>query len=66
MTRIKLYRTPQGWLARFIGGQGEADVRKAFDTDVLPTAFTAQASEQMVYAEIARLNPRCIVEVARS
>ena len=60
---IKLYRTEAGWMARFEGPHSVV-MRAGFNTDTLPTAFTAQAESGMVLQAIARLNPNVVVLLA--
>ena len=59
---IQLYVTPQGWMCR----NSDPAVRQLFGTDVLPTAFTARASADMVLAEIRKLNPDCQVSLLKA
>lgn len=56
MNEIRLYKTPSGWKAWHVGPYA-ARVREAFQTDILPTAFTACAEAGEVLAEIRRVNP---------
>lgn len=56
MNEIKLYKTPSGWKAWHVGPYA-ARVREAFQTDILPTAFTAFAEADEVLAAMRRLNP---------
>lgn len=58
--RIDLYWAPQGWLADFVGDER---VQDAFGTTLIPTAFTARATVEVVQAAIAKLNPGCDVRV---
>ena len=59
MNIIKLYRTTQGYMARF---SDPATIRE-LGTDTIPTAFTAHADPERVRAQIQRLNPTARVEV---
>ncbi len=65
MTTITLYRDAQGWQARWTG-PGAADIRRLFDTDTLPTAYTPRAEGLTVQTEIQRLNPECHVTIAET
>lgn len=55
---IRLYRTPDGWMAR------SESYRAVFGTDLIPTAFTFKASAARVLAEITERNPDATVLVA--
>ena len=59
MNTITLYRTPQGFMAQF----SDPAIKRDFGTDVLPTAFTANANPERVRAQIQALNPNARVEV---
>ena len=59
MKTIKLYRTPQGYMAQF----SDPAVKRDCGTDTIPTAFTAHADPERVRAQIQRLNPTARVEV---
>ena len=58
---ITIQKTATGWTATF---HGDLDVFKLFGTYTLPTAFTAQASAEMVKAELMKKNPGCTIQVA--
>lgn len=58
--RIKLHRTPQGWLATWLGPES-ARIVDLFGTDTIPTAFTARATPEHVKARIEALNPGYVV-----
>ena len=60
--RITLKRTDNGWTAHFTGEAAET-VRFAFGTNVLATAFTAQAPAATVRKEIQAKWPHCVVTV---
>ena len=53
---IELFRGSDAWYARSIGAEA-GKTRELFGTDTLPTAFTAQASPEVVLAEVSKLNP---------
>lgn len=55
MEEILIWRTAQGWMA----------IHPLMPYEVIPTAFTADAAEEVVVAELSRLNPEYYVEVAR-
>lgn len=59
---INLYRSPQGWMATWVGPEAEK-IKRLFGTDTMPTAFTAQASATKVLEAIGKLNPECAVVV---
>jgi len=59
METIRLYRLATGWVATF----SDPTVKQLFGTDTLPTAFTAQASVDVVRTEIQRRNPGADVQV---
>ena len=61
---IKLYRTEAGWMARFEGPHSVV-MRAGFNTDTLPTAFTAQVEAGTVLQAIAQLNPDALVVLER-
>ena len=58
---ITLSRTSKGWMAYY---HGDAEMIALFGTDILPTAFTAQAEAEYVLAAIQHLNKDCKVTVA--
>ena len=62
MNQIEVYLQPGGWVARYKGPHA-AKVRDLFGTDVLPTAFTAQADSEKVRTAIQQLNPGVAVTV---
>jgi len=63
--RIKLYRTADGWVCRFMGPHA-GRVRRLFGSDTIPSAFTADARAGRVLAKIRELNPGYEVEIAES
>jgi hypothetical protein len=62
MTTITLYRGADSWLAHWQGDDA-AEIKRLFGTDILPTAYTAQAAGDTVQAEISRLNPERVVRL---
>ena len=64
-TTITIYRTADGYMSRYSGHE-EAEVRRLFGTDTIPTAFTARADASHVRASIAKLNPECHVVLDRT
>ena len=56
MKLIILKRTPQGWIAKFIG-EGADEIQNLFGTTEIPTAYTAQANGIDVKEAIQKLNP---------
>jgi hypothetical protein len=64
MTRIEIRKANGAWVADHWGKLGE-DVKARFGTRTLPTAFTEQAPEHEVVAELRRLNPGIRVVVRR-
>ena len=60
--RIELFRENGAWMARHTGPHA-ADIRRLFDTDILPCAFTDQAHPETVLQEIETLNPKMIIQV---
>jgi hypothetical protein len=60
--RIELFMTAQGWMARHIG---DSRISQCFGTNVLPTAFTAEAEAHVVLREITRLNPSSEVSLVK-
>ena len=58
---IKLYHTPAGWMTL----HSDPAVKQAFGTDVLPTAYTANAPQERVLQSIRDLNPGICVSVLR-
>ena len=56
--RIKLQKTPHGWLATFLD---DPEVIRLFGTDTLPTGFPARAEWDTVRARVSHLNPGSIV-----
>ena len=65
MNRILLSLTPTGWVCTKYGPHA-AETIELFGTATLPTAFTAQAPAERVLAAITRLNPGCVVELAKA
>ena len=63
MKKIKLALTSKGWMSETFGPERE-EIISLFGTATLPTAFTAQANESYVVAQIQNLNPGYIIEVA--
>lgn len=59
--QITLSRTDKGWMAYY---HGDAEMLTLFGTDILPTAFTAQADAETVLAAIQHLNEWHEVTVA--
>jgi hypothetical protein len=57
---ITLFQGPNAWMAHFSGPYADF-VRRAFGTEILPTAFTIQATEADVYAAMVQMNPGFIV-----
>ena len=55
---IRLYLTPQGWVADMSQASDAIEIRELFGTDQIPTAFTPQAEPNAVLSTIARLNPQ--------
>jgi hypothetical protein len=53
---LTLYRDSGMWCVRHTG-RGSEKIRDLFGTDVLPTAFTANADPVTVYTAISKLNP---------
>ncbi len=53
---MTIFRTEQGWMAR------DAAFKEAFGTDVVPTAFTADAPVDVVLAELRKRNAAVEVE----
>ena len=51
---IEIFVVPTGWVARFVDDE---KIMKLFNTDTLPTAFTAAAKESVVLSAIQKLNP---------
>lgn len=62
MNKIVLFRTSVAWYARYEGPHA-AFVQQLFETDVLPTAFTADADRKIVQEEIAARNPGVQVSI---
>lgn len=60
MKEIKLFKTESGWMADFVGDE---EVKAAFGTTVIPTAFTAKAPAREVVNTLVMLNPECAVSV---
>jgi len=58
---IKLKNTEAGWLAIHT----DPSIYKLFGTSTVPTAFTTNASQDIVYNEIKKLNPEYNIEVIR-
>lgn len=59
MATIKLFRKPDAWYAQF----SDETVKRAFGTDTIPTAFTANAPASLVFQRISALNPNALVEI---
>ena len=57
MHSITLFRAENGLMAK----HSDPEVYSLFGTDVIPTAFTAEADPETVVDEIRRLNPHCRV-----
>ncbi len=57
---IEIFVIPAGWFARFVGDENIIDL---FNTDTLPTAFTAAAAEDVVHSAIQKMNPNHDVQV---
>ena len=57
---IELFVVPAGWFARFVGDE---KIIELFNTDTLPTAFTAAANESVVLSAIQKMNPNHDVQV---
>jgi hypothetical protein len=51
--KLELWREPSGWVVR----TNDPETIEIMGTDVLPTAFTALASADMVVTRIRELNP---------
>lgn len=58
--KIVLHRTVTGWTAQYVGPH-RAEIVGLFGSDILPTAFTANAGMSEVIAEVSRLNPGVLV-----
>jgi len=63
---IRVYPTPDGWMANFDGTKEVSDLRELFGLRpmqpcTLPTPFTAQADAAVVVKELSRLNPLATV-----
>jgi hypothetical protein len=56
MDTIELFKTDQGWMARF-SGLCEREIVRLFQTNVIPTPFTVDANAYDVLSEIAKRNP---------
>lgn len=54
---ITLIRTSTGWSAKF-SGDAAVEVRYAFGTDTIPTAFTAEATAKQVEQELRAMWPK--------
>ena len=52
---IEIFVVPSGWVARFVGDE---NIMKLFNTDTIPTAFTAAADVEVVHSAIQKLNPQ--------
>ena len=60
MPTIKLHRGADAWYATF----SDPEVRKAFGTNTIPTAYTNRAPAAQVFRAISELNPNALVEIA--
>lgn len=58
--KIKLTKSPTGWVAQFVGDKKTIDL---FGTDTIPTCFTKLASAAEVLTAIKKLNPECNITV---
>ena len=61
---IVLRQGPDGYTATFYGPERER-VLDTWGTATLPTAFTVHADQELVLAELRRLNPGYTIEVSR-
>lgn len=59
---ITIFCTPTGWLASF-SGEAADEVRALFQTDTIPTPFTAAAPAETVRDTVQKGWPACTVEV---
>ena len=62
---ITLIRTSTGWCAKF-SGEAEAEIRRLFGTDTIPTAYGAEAPVKKVQDQIRYMWPKCVVTVEES
>ena len=63
MNNITLTRTPDAWVAEFTGSL-YAECLRSFGTNVIATGFAAGAEPTDVLAEMSKLNPDALVEIA--
>ena len=56
---ITLFRQHDAWYARF----SDPEVRHAFGSDTIPTAYRASAPTAQVFRAVSDLNPNALVEV---
>ena len=61
---ISLFKTAQGWMARF-GGEDGAKFVKLFGTNILPLPFTAEAEPVQVLGTFQKLHPEADVWLER-
>jgi hypothetical protein len=60
MTTITLTCTPTGWMATFRGPMAQ-EIRAAFGTDTIPTAYTAAAPADKVLRDVGARFRDCAV-----
>lgn len=60
---IELFREGTLWMAQYNAGPVRDTALRLFGTDAIPTAFTAQATPDMVLARIQELNPDALVRM---
>lgn len=66
MKQIELRRTTTGWTATMmIDGAPDQDIVNLFGTHILPTSYTARASQDDVVLGISNLNRDAAIWVAR-
>lgn len=62
MKTITLIPTPKGWVARYSGHHADVhEILELFGTDTLPLPFTANASSEMVLADVVGREPDAVV-----
>ncbi len=61
MKRITVWSDGQNWQATF---HDDAEVKRLFGTDTIPTPYTAKTEGGTVRAEVQERNPDCVVVLA--